>query len=201
MTWIRIVSFEEAQGRLKRLYERIAGPGGNVDNIMLAHGLRPHTMEGHLALYKQVLHHSANRLPKWFLEALGLYVSLLNRCDYCVTHHYQGMARLLDNADEASAIRGAMEKETPEEVFSGSELALMQYARKLTQRPSEMTERDIQDLRDEGLEDGEILEANQVIAYFAYANRTVLGLGVTAEGDILGLSPSNDDDPEDWGHR
>jgi uncharacterized protein YciW len=56
-------------------------------------------------------------------------------------------------------------------------------------------------LRKAGLSDGEILEINQVTAYFAYANRTVLGLGISTEGDILGLSPGNSDDPDDWSHR
>jgi hypothetical protein len=31
---------------------------------------------------------------------------------------------------------------------------------------------------------GEILEINQVAAYFNYANLTVLGLGINMEGDI-----------------
>ncbi len=56
-------------------------------------------------------------------------------------------------------------------------------------------------MRAEGLSDGEILEVNQVVAYFAYANRTVLGLGVTTAGDTLGLSPSASDQPDDWRHR
>jgi uncharacterized protein YciW len=37
-------------------------------------------------------------------------------------------------------------------------------------------------MRAAGLTDGEILEVNQVAAYFAYANRTVSGLGVTTHG-------------------
>ena len=49
-------------------------------------------------------------------------------------------------------------------------------------------------------EDGEILEANQVIAYFQYANRTVTGLGVFHAGEMLGLAPSNAGEA-DWGHR
>ena len=64
MTWIRTVPTEEATGKLRRLYDRVAGPDGNVDNIMMAHSLRPHSMEGHMALYKNVLHHSANEIPK-----------------------------------------------------------------------------------------------------------------------------------------
>lgn len=52
-------------------------------------------------------------------------------------------------------------------------------------------------MRVAGLEDGEILEVNQVAAYFAYDNRTVSGLGVITKGEKLGLSP---DDGEDWAH-
>jgi hypothetical protein len=33
-----------------------------------------------------------------------------------------------------------------------------------------------------------------------YANRTVLGSGCSVKGDVLGLSPNNSDDPDDWGH-
>jgi alkylhydroperoxidase family enzyme len=75
------------------------------------------------------------------------------------------------------------------------------YAEKLTLRAAELGEADIAALRLSGLDDGEILEANQVISYFNYANRTVLGLGVTTKGDDLGLSPSNSADPTDWSHR
>ncbi|MEE8220833.1 MAG: peroxidase-related enzyme, partial [Woeseiaceae bacterium] len=75
MTWIRTIAFEKASGKLKKLYDRVKGPGNNVDNIMLAHSLRPHTMEGHMTLYKYVLHHSANTLAKSYLETIGVYVS------------------------------------------------------------------------------------------------------------------------------
>jgi uncharacterized protein YciW len=55
-------------------------------------------------------------------------------------------------------------------------------------------------LRSAGFDDGEILEVNQVVSYFAYANRMVLGLGVNTGGDVLGLSPSSGDS-SDWSHR
>ena len=66
--------------------------------------------------------------------------------------------------------------------------------------PFKMTEKDIIAMRALGFSDGEILEINQVTAYFTYANRTVLGLGCNTEGDIIGLSPNNSEDPNDWGH-
>jgi uncharacterized peroxidase-related enzyme len=199
--WIDVIPDAEATGRLRELYDRIRGPAGSIDNIMLAHGLRPHTMEGHLALYKSVLHHARNALPRWLLETAGVYASLLNGCAYCVEHHFAGLRRLLRDDARADVIRTALEQDRPEDAFAGRELALLRYAAALTLRPAEMDETLVTAMRAHGMSDGEILEINQVVAYFAYANRTVLGLGVTTEGDTLGLSPNATDDPSDWGHR
>ena len=202
MIWIKTIPFEEATGKLRKLYERITGPGNNVDNIMMAHSLRPHSMEGHMALYKNVLHHSANTIPKWFLETLGVWVSSLNRCGYCVEHHFNGLQRLLGDKPRGDAIRAAIETRDPEAApLNSAQIAAIKYAQILTEAPAELTERDVAALRDAGWDDGEILEINQVCAYFAYANRTVLGLGCSTEGDILGLSPNNSENPDDWGHR
>lgn len=202
MSWISTVPFEAATGKLRRLYERIAGPDNNVDNIMMAHSLRPHTMEGHMALYKSVLHHSGNTLPKWLLEALGVWVSGLNGCAYCETHHFAGMARLLRDDARADQIRSALaDRRVDAAPLSASEKAAMRYAEKLTLRPAEMDAEDADALRTAGFDDGQILEINQVVSYFAYANRTVLGLGCSTKGDIIGLSPGNSDDPDDWGHH
>ena len=201
MTWIKTLSYSETTGRLRRLYDRIKGPDDNVDNIMMAHSLRPHSMEGHMALYKNVLHHSANSLPKTLLETLGVYVSLLNGCGYCVEHHFQGLQRLLGNEERGQAIRAALEAGRPEAALSGRELAAARYARRLTEDPRSLEVADVETLRDAGFDDGEVLEINQVVSYFAYANRTVLGLGVTTEGDELGLSPNDSDDPDNWSHR
>ena len=201
MSWIKTVSYQQATGRLKKLYDRVKGPNNNVDNIMMLHSLRPHSMEGHMAIYKNVLHHSGNTLPKWFLETLGVYVSLLNNCDYCVEHHFQGLRRLLNDDSRAVSIRNAMQGEGFAGLLDERECIAMNYARALTLEPAQLGEQMVKDLRDGGFDDGEILEINQVCAYFNYANRTVLGLGASTEGDILGLSPGNSDDESDWSHH
>ena len=200
MTWIDTVSYDDAQGDLRELYDRIKGPDNNVDNIMLAHSLRPHSMQGHMTLYKYVLHHPRNTLSKAYLEAIGVYVSSLNNCAYCVEHHFAGMARLIGDSARSNAIRKALDNRSPEDAFSGAELAGLKYAGQLTLSPDAVSENDITALREAGLDDGEILEINQVTAYFGYANRTVLGLGVGSAGDIIGLSPGDSDDPDSWSH-
>ncbi|KAJ56172.1 alkylhydroperoxidase [Actibacterium mucosum KCTC 23349] len=202
MAWIKTVPYAESSGRLRRLYDRVKGPGDNVDNIMMAHSLRPHSMEGHMALYKNVLHHTGNVVPKWFLEVLGVWVSLLNRCDYCVEHHFAGLSRLLDDPARAQAVRAGLEAAAPNQTgLTDAQIAALDYARKLTEAPASVTEGDMATLRAAGWDDGEILEINQVTAYFAYANRTVLGLGCSTQGDVLGLSPGNSENPDDWSHH
>ena len=200
MTWITTISYEDASGALKKLYDRIKGPDNNVDNIMLAHSLRPHSMEGHMSLYKYVLHHPRNVVPKSYLETIGVYVSLLNKCRYCIDHHYSGLIRLLQDDARATAIRSALDERNPAAAFKGKELVGLEYVEKLTTNAAAMSASDIEALRKAGFDDGEILEINQVAAYFAYANRTVLGLGINTEGDDIGLSPGDNSDPDNWSH-
>jgi len=157
MSWIESVSYEVAEGRLKTIYDRIRGPENYLDNILTAHGLRPHTLEGHMALYKNVLHHTANALPKWLLETIGVYVSMLNRCDYCVAHHAQGLRRLLSDEARADAVIATLGSgEFPAALFSAREQLALKYARALTLSPSNVAESLISDMRGAGLSDGEI---------------------------------------------
>lgn len=201
MPWIDTVPYAQSSGRLRQLYDRVKGPGDNVDNVMMMHSLRPHSMEGHMMLYKNVLHHTGNTVPKAFLETLGLWVSLLNRCAYCVEHHFAGLSRLIGDDSRSAAIRAALEAGAIEPgPFEAKEKLALRYAEALTRDPISVTAAMVLKMRAAGYDDGEILEINQVTAYFAYANRTVLGLGCSIEGDILGLSPNQSDDPGNWSH-
>jgi len=199
MTWIDTVSYDDADGRLKAIYDRIKGPNDHIDNILMAHSLRSHTLEGHMALYKSVLHHPRNTLAKWLLEAVGVYVSMINGCDYCVSHHYEGMRKALGDESKAELLRAAFEDGDPAKACDEHATAALDYAALLTERPNEITARHIEDLRTAGLDDGEILEINQVAAYFSYANRMVLGLGINKEESMVGLSPSSSN-TENWSH-
>ena len=185
MTWIDFVPFEDASGRLKTLYDRYKRPNDTVSNIITAHSLRPHLLEGHMAFYRAVLGHTANELPLWFLEAVGVHVRALNRCAYCIDHHdhYGGLA-FEGETGEWRAIVDALLDDRIDDAFDGKHLALLRYAATVTREPTSVTEQTIRELRNAGANDGEILEVNQVAGYFAYANRTILGLGITLDGEV-----------------
>lgn len=201
MAFIDVISPQQASGRLERIYKRVQAPDGQVDNVLQVHSLRPHTLEGHMAVYKAVLHHNGNQLPMWYLEVIGVLVSKLNGCNYCAGHHAVGLQRLLEAESlDFHAYASALAKEPPTEPFTEREQLGLTYARKLTLTPGHIEATDIDALREAGFEDGEILELNQVAAYFAYANRTVTGLGVNPEGEVLGQSPATGGDDSGWKH-
>ena len=185
-SWIKMLSDEMADNELKQALDEARTPHGTVDNVMRVHSLRPSTMKGHIVLYKSVLHDETNTIPKWFQETISSYVSILNNCTYSLANHWKNASHLIDNTEKSDAIKKALDKKKPEEVFTGKELAILKYSEKLTKNPSEMREEDVQELKKNNVSDGEILEANQIICYFNYVNRTINGLGVTTEGDIVG---------------
>ncbi len=200
MSWIKVISYNEAESRLKKVYDKVKGPNNTIDNVLTIHSLRPHTLIGHMALYKNVLHNSNNTLPKWYLETVGVYVSNLNNCEYCVTHHFAGLQRLLNDKEKSEQLYKAIKADSLKGALEEKLIVGLEYAKQITVDHNSLNEGVIVNLRLNGFTDGEILELNQVASYFNYVNRTVLGLGVTTDGDILGLSPNDSDDAENWNH-
>lgn len=184
--WIRMLSDEEADETLRSALDFARTPHGTVDNVMRVHSLRPSTMNGHVVLYRACLHDSGNTVPMWFQEVISSYVSTLNACPYSYANHWANARHLIGDAPRADAVEAAIRARRPQDAFDGAELAALRYAEKLTLRPGEIEESDVAALRDAGWDDGEILEINQIIGYFNYANRLLNGLGVTTEGDVVG---------------
>ncbi len=177
MSYIDIITESEASGELADLYKRYANADGSVDNVLKVHSLNPPSLQAHCALYVQSCH-KPSPVSRAEREMVGVTVSKLNKCTYCQTHHAEGLRRLLPEG----------RKHIADEVFAGDlssltsrETAIVGYAATLTTSPSSVTQRDIDQLRAIGLTDREILDVAQVAAYFAYANRIVLGLGANLE--------------------
>ena len=184
--WIKMIKDSEATGDVKEMYAKARSPHGTIDNVMRCQSLRPKTIGGHMAIYKSVLHNPDNQLPFWFLEVVASYTSIINQCDYSLTHHFTNARRLIKDKKKSDAIFSAFKEGAPEKEFEGKELALLNYAAKLTADVAKMEAADMEPLRAAGCDDGEILEVNQVVAYFNYSNRVLNGLGVTTEGDVVG---------------
>lgn len=174
MAYIDVVSESETQGELALLYKRYANPDGSVDNVLKVHSLNPASLEAHCALYVQSTHRPSP-LSRAEREMLGVVVSRANGCTYCKVHHATGLKRLLPD-DRKHVADELMDDASVDSVdVSPRERALLVYAEKLTRSPATVGEPGIDAMRRVGITDREILDAAQVIGYFAYANRIVLG--------------------------
>ncbi|MBW3549327.1 MAG: peroxidase-related enzyme [Proteobacteria bacterium] len=175
MSWIEEIAPEAAQGDLKNLYEELERKRGKVSNILQVHSLRPGALRGHLDLYMDLMFAPAG-LSRRQREMIAVVVSRENRCDYCVAHHVEALARYVSDRALLDAIAsGAAMPET-----APADSALMNYAVKLTRAPGSVRADDLQSLRDAGIAEADVLLANLIVAYFNFVNRIALGLGVAS---------------------
>ena len=89
--------------------------------------------------------------------------------------------------------------------FDDETLAIVEFVEKLTREPSEMTEGDVQKLRQVELEDKQILSVVLITSMFAFMNRLADGLGVDIEdhkGDFVDSWLKNPQGGKSWlNHR
>ena len=185
--WIKMISDKDADEELSEVLNLARTPHGTVDNVMRVHSLRPNTMKGHVTLYRAALHDESNTIPMWFQETISSYVSILNDCPYSYANHWKNAAHLMQDPTKANQVEIALNAKKPESHFVGAELVMLEYTEKLTLKTGKMVEADVIKLRDGGVDDGQILELNQIIGYFNYVNRLLNGLGVTTSGDTVGF--------------
>lgn len=190
MAWIETIDPAEGAGRLADLYRRVGNPDGTVDEVMRVHSLNPESLHGHFEVYVAAMHRPSP-LSRAERELVGAFVSQLNGCAYCLAHHSAGLCRLLapERAPVAAALEaGADPRETPG-LVTERERNMLTYAERLTLSPEGAEGEWLAPLRRAGLTDREILDLACVVAYFNYANRVALGLGVELEGSGVGQHP------------
>lgn len=86
--------------------------------------------------------------------------------------------------DEADDYVHAVVQDWTSAPLTDADMALCQFAAKLTQSPARMAPVDLDELRKHGLDDRAIHDATQVIGYFNYINRIADALGVEPEDFI-----------------
>ena len=173
MSWINEIEPSEAEGELKALYQQLEKSRGKVSNILKVHSLRPASMQAHLTLYMDLMF-APGGLSRRQREMIAVVVSRENRCDYCVAHHREALARYVSDP----ALLDAIASGAPVMELAPSDRALLDYAARLTRAPASVCADDIQALRDAGIAEADILLANLIVAYFNFVNRIALGLGV-----------------------
>lgn len=174
MAFIKTISPESAGDDLKKIYSNLEKSRGKIAEIHKIQSLNPEALVAHMELYMTIMF-GKSPLKRYQREMLGVVVSAANRCEYCINHHEQALLAYWKNAEKSRLlILNRTELEMPE-----ADRLLCILAEELTVNKKQDYLMNIKELRNAGFDDRSILDAVQVIAYFNFVNRMVLGLGVT----------------------
>jgi uncharacterized peroxidase-related enzyme len=176
MPWIKTIDQDHATDSLKTYYRKYADPFEGIDNIWKIHSLNPEALRHHHEFYLH-LATGPSALSRMQREMIGVVVSAANRCVYGVRHHGKTLFQLTKNNFLLKALEGDFHTaDVPQK-----DIAMLEYARKLTLEPSKIQRSDVDALRAAGFKDADILDIAQLVAYYNFANRLVSGLGVDLE--------------------
>jgi uncharacterized peroxidase-related enzyme len=174
--WIASVPPEHATGPLAEAYQSQFEKIGQVTELTQIGGLYPDLVEARLRLY-EVVDATPSDVPDHVRRAVALLTSVLNGCLFCTVGHTEKLTAA-GYGDLAQKI-----KKDPEGVLTGDPKkdAAISYARKLVTDPRHVVEQDVTALRAAGFSDLDILDINNITAYYCYINRVAAGLGLQRE--------------------
>ena len=171
-TWLREPDEATLPGEVRALWVRPLEKLGFVPNVLRVFALRP----SHLLRWNEhfeELMTGDSGLTKVEREMIAVVVSVANRCTYCIAAHSAALRKLSRDPELADAV--ARDHRTAR--LDPRMQAVLEYALKLTLTPAEMSEDDVQALRQAGLSDEDIMDAAEVTAMFNFTNRMASGLG------------------------
>jgi uncharacterized peroxidase-related enzyme len=174
--WIATVPWSEATGVLREAYDWQAAKLGEPTEFTQLGSLAPELVMLRLDLYRTVEAVDSNLTVEE--KRLAAYVtSIVNSTPHCSSGLELQLHRL--GIDPEVIARTA---QTPEALASGNDRwdEIVAHASVLARHPSEIGPEHIQRLRAVGLEDLDVLDLNNIVAYYAYINRVATGLGLVS---------------------
>jgi uncharacterized peroxidase-related enzyme len=174
MSWITTIAWEESEGQLRDAYDWQAAALGEPAEFTMLGSLYPAIVEERLRLYRTV-EQCPSELSPIERQAAAFVTSTINGTAHCAS----GLRLKLAALGLAESTLVNIET-APAHVVSGNDRldAVCAHAAKLTTNPAEMTEADLELLRAVGLSDLDLLDLNNMVAYYCYINRVVMGLGL-----------------------
>ena len=81
MSYIKMIDEEKAMGKLKEVYESIAGSGKKIAHVLKVQSLNPEAMKAHYQFYRSIMFGKSD-LSRAQREMIATVVSAKNGCFY-----------------------------------------------------------------------------------------------------------------------
>jgi uncharacterized peroxidase-related enzyme len=182
LSWLRVPAEEEVPNAVIELWRPSLEKLGFVPNVLRLFALRPSHLLAWNAHYEEAMKGDSG-LTKAEREMIAVVVSVTNRCTYCIVAHSAALRKLTKDPALADAV-AAGHADAPLEPRIK---AMLDYSVKLTLRPAEVEEADVQALREAGWSDEDVMDIAEVTAMFNFSNRMASGLGLVPNPEFYVL--------------
>jgi uncharacterized peroxidase-related enzyme len=166
-TALNLDKVEELSERQQAYFDRCDEKLGFVPNVLRAYAFAPAKLQAFADMYNDLML-AESGLSKLEREMIAVAVSSVNHCYYCLTAHGAAVRQLSGNpalGEQMVMNYRAAEGLTPKQV------AMLDFADKLTRNPHAIVEADRQALRDAGFSDPDIWDIAAVASFFNMSNR------------------------------
>ncbi len=160
MTRLQEVALEQATGKAKELLTAVNGKLGRVPNMTRAMANAPAVLDGYLALSGAL---AKGGLSAKLREQIALTVAERNNCEYCLAAH-SAIGKMVGlSADQILDSRQAEASDTKSDV-------LLKFAGKLVDNRGRISDLDLDQLRNQGVDDATIAEVVANVALNIFTN-------------------------------
>lgn len=180
--WLTIPPEEALDEETRTLLGKARRNVGFLPNVFAGYTLRPEKLRRWIRHFNEIMRGESDLTPTE-REMIGVVVSVENHCLYCVVSHGAELRTLLGDPvlGEQLAVdyrRANLDQRTR---------AMLDYAVKITQRPVECSETDIQQLRQLGFSDAAIFDIAETAAMYNFTNRLASATGMQPNREYYGM--------------
>ena len=152
---------------LTAVYEDIVAKGFGTDvpsNWFTSQGERPDLLAANWDFAQKLM--MTGQLPATVKQMIIVMISTHNDCPYCRVAHTQG----LEAMGVPEQVVDCLTTDLNLAKVPPPQRGILEFALKVAREPREVTDDDFRLLRDQGLNDGEIMEAAMIAAYTNFIN-------------------------------
>ncbi len=151
---------------LRAIWDKCVNKLGFVPNVYSAYSLRPERLRNFMRMYNEIML-APSGLSKLEREMVAVVVSSANRCYYCLVAHGAAVRQLSGDPElgEMMALNYRVARLDPRQ------RTILDFAWKMTTTPWLIEDADREVLRRAGLNEADIFDLAETVAFFNLSNR------------------------------
>ncbi|MCC6416972.1 MAG: peroxidase-related enzyme [Gemmataceae bacterium] len=183
ISWFPVAEESTLSAETRALFGQLREKLGFVPNVFLAFAWREERFRRWLAHFDGLMQPSPG-LSKAEREMISVVVSMQNQCLYCLVAHGFAVRALLKDPVKGDRVTLDYRRAG----LAERQVALLDWAVKITREPATCGEGDVEGLRALGFCDEDIWDVAEIAAMFNFTNRLASATGIMPNREYHGMA-------------